>query len=332
MQIRAAFCRILGCALGAAGIAFSCACPRAAIASESIPSETCPSREAIDAAVTALLGKSLVSSEDMKLVDVMDLGERYVITVKGRTREYSDELRDCAKRARVAAVFVALTLAPPDIASTEAPPQSEFQAAEPPPAPPASPAPAATARARQPSPPQPPEPLASSTVWFPAIEIGARGALAPRSDKSVLDLGGEFRLILTTRRWGMTLGADIPISSTLELESIRVRQTRYSADLGLRYNLHSAAVRVAFDFGALVGIVRLQQVDGLSTSKVSRVEAGLRTGADLALEGRAVSPYVGGFVELLPVTSPVAVEPRGSIGRTSAVWIGLVVGITLGSY
>src|SRR5664279_1629553 len=166
VQIRAAFCRILGCALGAAGIAFSCACPRAAIASESIPSETCPSREAIDAAVTALLGKTLVSSEDMKLVDVMDLGERYVITVKGRTREYSDELRDCAKRARVAAVFVALTLAPPDIASTEAPPQSEFQAAEPPPAPPASPAPAATARARQPSPPQPPEPLASSTVWF----------------------------------------------------------------------------------------------------------------------------------------------------------------------
>jgi hypothetical protein len=283
-------------------------------------------------AVTALLGESLVSAEDMQLVDVMDLGERYVITVKGRIREYADESRDCAKRARVAAVFVALTLAPPDIASTEAP--TEGQAAEPPPAPPAPPIPATTVSAIPPPPPAPgtPEPSQSSRTWFPGIEIGAMGGLAPRSDKSVIDFGGEVRLILTTRRWGMTLGTDIQNSSTLELESIRVRQARYSADLGLRYSWHSAVTRVAFDFGALVGKVRLQQVDGSSTSKVSRVEAGLRVGAGLALEGRTVSPYVGGFTELLPITSSVAVEPRGNIGRTSAAWIGLIVGFALGSY
>ena len=130
----------------------------------------------------------------------------------------------------------------------------------------------------------------------------------------------------------MTLGADIPNSSTLEFESIRVRQARYSGDLGLRYSWHSSVTRVVFDVGALVGMVRLQQVDGSSTSKVSRVEAGLRAGAGMALEGRSVSPFVGGFAELLPVTNPIAVEPRGIIGRTSAMWIGLIIGVALGSY
>lgn len=36
---------------------------------------------------------------------------------KGRTREYAEPSRSCEQRARTAAVFVALTLAPPDIAA-----------------------------------------------------------------------------------------------------------------------------------------------------------------------------------------------------------------------
>ena len=326
-------CRILSFAVGAAGIL--CAIPEARSAPTDSPAgETCPSRDSIGVAVQALLGESRLSSEELNLVEVVDLGARYVIKVKGRVREYTDESRDCAKRARVAAVFVALTLAPPDIgASDEGPwPKSDVPLPEATPQgstlPPAAPTPPV-----QPVPvPAAPSVSASPKSWTPGVEIGVSAAIAPRSDKTLFDLGGQFKFVFSSPQWGLLLGANIPTASTLMLESIRIQQARYSAILGVRFNLHTEQIRGALDICAMSALLRLRQLDLPNANTTTSVESGLHLGTVWALSGRLVSPYVGGYAEFIPATIPIAVEPRGIIGHSSAVWLGLSAGMALGSY
>ena len=49
------------------------------------------------------------------LVEIVDLGVPYRILAAGQVREYRDESRDCAYRARIAAVFVALAIDPAEL-------------------------------------------------------------------------------------------------------------------------------------------------------------------------------------------------------------------------
>lgn len=325
---------ILSFAVGAAGIL--CVSPnvQSAPASDSLADETCPSRDSIGVAVQSLLGESQPSSDELNLVEVIDLGDRYVIKVKGRVREYTDESRDCAKRARVAAVFVALTLAPPDIGASEEGPSPKADMSQPEP-----PVQASTLSPAAPTPPvQPviapvvPSASVAPRSWTPGVEVGVSAAMAPRSDKTLFDLGGQFKLVFTSPQWGLVLGANIPTASTLLLESIRIQQARYSAIFGVRLHLHTEQLRGALDICAMSALLRLRQLDLPSANAVTRVESGLHVGTTWALSGRLISPYVGGYAEFIPATIPIAVEPRGIIGHSSAVWLGLSAGMALGWY
>jgi hypothetical protein len=331
---RASKSRILGFAVGAAGILCSSLCSESALASDSPTSEACPSRDSIEVAVQSLLGKSQLSSEELNLVEVSDLGDRYVIKVKGRVREYTDETRDCAKRARVAAVFVALTVAPPDIGAPDEGSSPKTDISQPEPAPQASTlSPAAAAPPIQPvSTPAVTRPTRLPQSWTPGAEIGVSASMAPRSDRTLFDMGGQFEFLFTSPQWGLVLGANIPTSSTLMLESIRIQQSRYSALLGLRFNLHTEQLRGALDICAMSALLRLRQLDLPSANTSSNVESGLHVGTTWALSGRLISPYVGGYAELVPATIPIAVEPRGVVGHSSAVWLGLSAGVALGWY
>ena len=334
MLFRGVCCRFLSFAVGAAGIVCLSLCTNEALAGDSHTSETCPSRSSIEAAVQALLGKSLIASEDLNQIDVVDLGDHYVITAKERMREYTDEARDCAKRARVAAVFVALTLAPPEIGSASGAASPKVEGPEPEVAPPILPAPPPIPVPVGPpsKPATPPLPARMSRAWRPGVELGTRVALAPRGDKSLVDLGGQVQFILTSLHWGVTFGANVPAPSTLEIESVRVQQARYSGIFGVRLSWRSDQIRAAVDLCALAALLRLQRLDSTTAYAETRVEPGLHLGTTWALRGDFLSPYVGGYAELIPFTIPIAVEPRGIIGHTSAVWLGLVAGIAMGTY
>ena len=54
------------------------------------------------------------------LVEIVDLGVPYRIIAAGQVREYRDESRDCAYRARIAAVFVALAIDPAQLPAAAA--------------------------------------------------------------------------------------------------------------------------------------------------------------------------------------------------------------------
>src|SRR5437660_611079 len=72
----------------------------------------CPEREALLGALRPVLGEEALRSTS-GVSRVSDLGDRFEVIALGQTRQYADPARDCAERARVAAVFITLAVNPP---------------------------------------------------------------------------------------------------------------------------------------------------------------------------------------------------------------------------
>ena len=76
----------------------------------------CPTREAVAAALSPALAHIRPNLDplpsDFRLAD---LGDAFEVTVGRQVQRYADAARDCAERARVAAVFVALAMNPPSL-------------------------------------------------------------------------------------------------------------------------------------------------------------------------------------------------------------------------
>jgi hypothetical protein len=200
--------------------------PEAAGADETIG---CPTREAVGVAVHALLSQSRVDPRSVETtIEVQDLGERYVVTVKGRTREYTDEAHDCARRARVAAVFVALTLAPPDIALPELKPMARAEPTAPPPKPEPEPRPRA-------------EPTAAPHAWWPEAgrwfqteaclraAADATGQLTVWFDGTlVFDVAGQAVMPSSYVAWNVGAVAEVisPAPATLYVDDAAISSER----------------------------------------------------------------------------------------------------------
>lgn len=81
---------------------------------------SCPSADTIWTAMATLVPKGALDALPRSAsVDVADLGETYRVRLttgnNQRVRVYRDLARDCEQRARFAAVFVVLTLMPPEL-------------------------------------------------------------------------------------------------------------------------------------------------------------------------------------------------------------------------
>lgn len=274
-----------------------------------VAQSTCPTPEAVETAVRSLLGSSYLGDKDgTPVVFVRDLGDQYLVSVKGSSREYRDDARDCAARARVAAIFAALVLAPSNQGTTK--PGAEAK-------------PSAALIPAQAVPGAPPRTARAGVV---AIEAGILGAAAPRSGKSQLTAGGELRLVVTDDGWGLSLGGALPASSSFDLGLVRVGETRYPADLSIRRLWLSRWLVAALDFGAVGAFCRIQQMERLDVPVASHVELGVRAAATLSTDGRW-GVYIRAFSELIPITRQIAVEPQGVVGRTSPFWGGAALGV-----
>ena len=300
-------------ALGLVGMALVCSTPIAAAAAPSGQESVCPALQAVEEAAGTLLGRSSGGANRLdEAILIQDLGDRYTVRVKGSVRAFTDEARDCDARARAAAVFVALTLSPSSVTAAE--PQRDQ--------PPASPAP-------------PPAIAVSPTVskatrsWWTQVEIGAMGASAPRSQGSLFVVGAELRLVLTQARLGMTLGGSLPTPSTIDLGTVQVRQARYPFDLGPRVSWHSEWFFTALDLGPLAALCQLRRANvvNVDAPTTTRVELGARGAATLGFEGNYFAVFLRASTEFILVTHKIAVEPEGTIGQTSAVWMGITVGV-----
>lgn len=266
----------------------------------------CPGSGTLSTALAPLLDKTASAAPTLP-PRVTDLGEHFEVVVAGQSGLYLDINRDCAERARIAAVFIALVLTTPTL--QVAAPQSVLPVA-----------------------PQSPS-VAPSNRWT-AVSIAARcDATSPGSSPSPVGLacGGELDGSMGKGGYGAFLSASALTSTVTTLASVPVRVQRFPLALGVvaARNLR-AGWRVGADAGAALELLRIQG-QGLDTSEPAlRFDAGARIGVSLRLPTawRGWAPAVTVHGEYFPRAYQIDVAPLGTIGSLGRYSVGVAAGVS----
>ena len=239
---------------------------------------------------------------------VSDLGYRVEAAAAGQIGLYIDAGRDCAERARVAAVFIALALNPPTFQS----------------APPRAPAVPGPVRHR----------------WFQVgaaarIDAGNAGSSPPQT---AAPWGGELTVAAGHGPIGGSLSAGV-------LRSFLARFNRFDASIAVREQRFpfSAAVRaqgdlpgrlrLAAELGAALVLARFRAEGLQGSSAVARLDVGLRGAVALRLPVSfgSVAPFVGLHAEYFPKPYQLDVDPVGTVGTSTGLWLGASAGLSFGT-
>jgi hypothetical protein len=285
---------------------------------------TCPNAEAISAAIASIVpAKDLDRFASSAKAEVSDLGDSYRVSVnaKGidRLRVYRDLAHDCDHRARFAAVFIVLTLMPPDVLLDALPPP-------PPPPPPAPPPPVAPPH---PSVVAPLPPVAPRRV---RLELSFLADFAPRAGAPLaVALGGELRLAPGPRRLG-PVGAVGIAAGSIDFGSVSATELRLPFDLGLRLPLVTrAALDLVADVGVAGAVFRDRAKNTVDPQAGTRLDLGARAGL-VVHAGRLSDRLLGSaglHLEVFPRPYDVTLTPQGTVGRTPAFWVGGTLGLAV---
>ena len=286
---------------------------------------TCPNAEAISAAIASIVpAKDLDRFASSARAEVSDLGDTYrvSVTAKGqgqgisRLRVYRDLAHDCDHRARFAAVFIVLTLMPPDVLLDALPPP-------PPPAPPPPPPPP------HPTVVLPPPPLAARRV---RLEVSFLADFAPRAGSPLASaLGGELRVAPGPRHLGPVVAVGIA-AGAIDFGSLSASEVRLPFDLGLRLPLVTrAALDLVADVGVTGAVFRDKGKDTPDPQAGTRLDLGARAG--LVMHAGRLSDRLlgvaGVHVEAFPRPYDVTLTPQGTVGHTPAFWVGGTLGLAV---
>jgi hypothetical protein len=290
----------------------------------------CPGADAVRAALLPLAGQVGPQPAGMA-AHVTDLGSRFQIAAAGQSGLFIDAGRDCAERARVAAVFIALALNPPTLqARAPVPP-----AAAPAPASGAAAvaAPAAVrdgadlARAMAPVATPPP-----SRRWF-ALAVVARLDGASTDGAGAVDVGGgpEVRAAAGRGAFGAAAGASLLSPTTKAFGSVPVRERRFPFSLSAtaRHAL-PARLAIAGDLGVALVPFTLQGQQLGAPAPATRLDVGAHVAVALRLPPvwGWVAPVFDVHADYFPRTYELSVNPLGTIGSSSHLWLGASLGLS----
>jgi hypothetical protein len=243
------------------------------------------------------------------LVELFDLGVPYRILAAGQVREYRDESRDCAYRARIAAVFVALAIDPAQL-----PPQ------------PAIPTPVPQA-----APPQTAQ-LPVDDLQSPRarLDLGATivGGFGP--EDHVGQIGAELRWSAGRHRLGPEAGvmALLPVDNTVG--GVRLRQWRLPIDAGVRARIAGPRFERYGEVGVSAALLSERALDLASARSQTGIEVGLRLAVGLHASRARFAPFAALSGELVPAPPAIFALPAGTVGHTPIFWIGATAGASLG--
>jgi hypothetical protein len=273
---------------------------------------SCPRPDAVWAELTTLVPPDrlaarlqAVANGKTPVVEIVDLGIPYRILAAGQVREYRDESRDCAYRARIAAVFVALAIDPAQLPAQLVPPM-----APPPPAPPPA------------APPPPPR-------LVPRLDLGLTAVSGVGPDDRVGQLGAELRWAGGRQPLGPVAGvlALLPVDNTVG--GVRLRHWRLPVDAGVRARIAGARIERYGEVGVAAALVSERALDLASPKSQTALELGVHLGVGLHGTGRW-APFAALAAELVPFPPSVFALPAGTLGHTPLVWIGATAGVSLG--
>lgn len=281
-------------------IAGSSACPRPDIVRAELATLLPPDR--LGPRLRALPGPPPV-------VEIVDLGVPFHVIVAGRVRAYRDEARDCTHRARVAAVFVALTIDPAFIAAA-------------PPAPPAAPPPPPVIVSA--APPAPPPPETARLDLAAAVDAGVGSA------DRVAQGGLAARLTLGRGRLAFVAGAIALVPVDTAIGGVRLHQWRLPVDAGVRANLTGRGFAPYAELGLCAAVVSETAQDLVAGNSRTAVELGARAAFGVRVGASRFAPFAALHAELIPSPAEIYALPRGVAGHTPYLWIGASAGASIG--
>lgn len=263
-------------------------------------------------------------------------GRRYRVAVvsseKRAQKSYDDPKQDCEKRARVAAVFVFLTVMPPEVWADAL--EGEEGAALP--EEPRSVSPESPSR----------EPVASGAATSDEVdpvedadhsarvrvELGGllQGAPALGGAPSAHSLGGELRAVLGEGPVAGQLIVGYLPAAELVLAELQARLTRVPAGAGLRWSLPFGDWLVGLDLALHGELERVEATGLLQANDQSSIRWGTRGGVTVGVPGRRLFPFASLHATLLPERRELMVLPRGVVGEVPRLWLGATVGFALG--
>jgi len=281
--------------------------------------EACPSRASVGRALAELASKDpgeFPLEEALSELELADDGARYRVSVGGHTREYTDADRDCDRRARVAAVFIALVRSgergdePGDEEPQPGPPPAAAPAPQP-----AAPVPASTSSSRPPP----------RTVF---LDAGGRLTFAPTSPGLVVVPGVELGGAYQPGALGARLTLAIPLANgTLAVGPATARIARYPLYAALRHAARFEPFLLAFDAG-IEGALLAVRREGAARG-TTRPDLGVRASVLVALASPRLAPFLSVLSEWVPERFGLALEPDGVVQKTPAFWLGLSAGAEL---
>ena len=302
----------------------------------------CPEAEAVWSTVVKLVpGAAAQLLAARPRVDVVDLGERYLVrvTTDGGVLErlHSDPARECAKRVRFAAEFIVLALLPPQLSE---PPEGPTSAAAGSPVEPAETASAPSTPSALP--PAPPPPLPSDgrretqveTARVPVIHLDlagvAQASFPVLGAPGVFMWGGDLRVRIGTGRLGALGGVGYLPRVGFGAGDFRGAILRVPAVAGLWTRLLDRSFRLDASAAVTAAFERYEGVSLHSPSDATRLAPGVELGVT------ASSGAIAGLAAILrltlawiPLTEELAAVPQGDIAATPSLWLGVALGVSL---
>jgi hypothetical protein len=276
--------------------------PHAVWAATVDSSGDCPAGADVDAALAQLLSAKSDRSS-LATVTVRDLGTTWSVRVAGRSATYSDPDRNCPERTKIAAVFAALVLEPPDIENP-------------------SPAPAIRESAGSTQPP---------------FSRGHRLDLAPEflvapgagGRSSAMAWGGSLRWLASGERFGVTAGLEAGYPTVAKVQPYELSLGRVSLDVSANLSWRWGVAELGIEIGPY-GALLLAQGRGLNPSASStHFDAGGRLGLRVQTMGHRVSPFLALQTELSARRFDLVVDSIGNVGTAPRIWLGALVGASI---
>jgi len=266
----------------------------------------CPRGADVDVALAQVLS-ARSDRAPSAVVTVRDLGTSWSIQVAGRSATYFDPDRNCVERTKIAAVFAALVLEPPDLGD-----------------------PSSTTSPRE---------ATGSTQ--PRLPRGHRLALAPEflvapgsgQRNSAMTWGGSMRWLGSGEHFGLSAGVQASYPAVVKVQEYELSLTRMSLDASASLSWRWSAAELGIEIGPY-GALLLARGRGLYPNAAStHIDAGGRLGLRAQTVGRRVSPFLALQAEFSVRRFTLMVEPIGDVGTAPRVWLGLLAGasVSLGS-
>jgi hypothetical protein len=284
-----------------------------------MPSGTlCPTAAAVAAETWALTpAHQRAVLDELREVQIEDLGATYriVVTTEKGTKEriYQGPERDCAKRARFVAVFIVLTLMPPEgqlpdatIAETPSP---------------ASPRPSAETSK--------PNFVAERLFRLEVAAMSEQG-IKLGGGTGVGYFGGSLRALVGRGAFVPALGVSYAALGHFDAGGVQGDLARVAAHAGLRARVRASAWELGAEAGAVIVTSRATATNVLHPTSDSGIELGAEAALLVAIPTKIlVEPFLATTVRWIPVPHGLTAIPRGEVGVLPHLWIGASAGVAL---